>query len=85
MSEYFDNLKGALQNYFTAIEQLKNPEMASKVSLRSHFERLDALTAEAPKDLHPQLRHYLTQKSYEKALNFLTGNADRNVDGSCSR
>ncbi|MBX3747352.1 MAG: hypothetical protein KF833_18740 [Verrucomicrobiae bacterium] len=42
-----------------------------KPSLLPLLQRLDQLTAALPPETHPQLRHYLERKSYEKAIDFL--------------
>lgn len=42
-------------------------------SLLPLLQRLDELTAALPPDTHPQLRHFLERKSYEKAIEFLEG------------
>lgn len=79
------DLKSALENYFEAIALQKSVDETKRPPLRPHFEKLDKLAAQLPPDADPQLRHYMKQKSYEKALNFLSGHADQNVDGGCSR
>ena len=68
---YSDQLKNALIAYFDAIDAQKNSELKEKPPLHPHFEALDRLAAQLPIDTDPQLRHYMKQKSYEKALNFL--------------
>lgn len=47
------------------------------------MERLDALLAEGRGALHPQLAHFLGQRSYAKALRFLEG-ADTGPAGTCA-
>ena len=41
------------------------------VDLQAIFRRLDGLTLQLPPDADPQLRHFLEQKSYQKARNLL--------------
>ena len=76
-------LRQALKDYFEAIALQKSSEESKPPPLRPHFEALDRLAAQLPADTHPQLRHYMKQKSYEKALNFLQGHGDQNADGGC--
>ena len=49
----------------TAVNSMRtaNP----KPNLQNIFTRLDSLAAQLPKGTDPQLRHYLANKSYEKA------------------
>jgi hypothetical protein len=85
LATFQDQLKTALLDYFQAIAQQKNPDPSQRPPLREHFIRLDDFASRLPPETHPQLKHYMVQKSYEKALNFLSGAGDLNVDGSCSR
>lgn len=39
--------------------------------LRVISEKIDALAAQLPQPLHPQLAHFLQRASYDKALEFL--------------
>lgn len=78
-------IKTALEHYFEAIALQKTADQSKRPPLRPHFEKLDQLAAELPPQADPQLRHYMKQKSYEKALNFVSGRADQNIDGSCTR
>ena len=54
-----------------------------KPDLVAIFKRLDELAHQLPKGSDPQLRHYLQNKSYEKARLLLTGRGAENVPGSC--
>ncbi|HZT21403.1 MAG TPA: hypothetical protein VFB55_00700 [Verrucomicrobiae bacterium] len=47
--------------------------------------RIDELTAQLPPDADPRLRHYLRQKSYQKARLFLQGREAENQTGQCRR
>jgi hypothetical protein len=85
LTGFQEQLKTALLDYFQAIEKQKNPDPSQRPPLREHFIRLDTLAAQLPRDCDSQLRHYMTQKSYEKALNLLSGLGSMNVDGNCSR
>jgi hypothetical protein len=41
--------------------------------LRAISEKIDSLAAALPKPIDPQLAHFLQRKSYDKALEFLSG------------
>ena len=56
-----------------------------KPNLVPLFERLDQLARQLPKESDPQLRHYLQNKSYEKARLLLEGRGAENVAGNCGR
>jgi hypothetical protein len=56
-----------------------------KPNLRPIFNRLDQLALGLPKGSDPQLRHYLQNKSYEKARLLLEGRGAENVAGSCGK
>lgn len=42
-------------------------------ALKSVSERIERLSAALPSPVDPQLRHYLERRSYDKALEFLSG------------
>ena len=54
-------------------DAVANVRADPKPDLMTLFGRLDALTAEVPKDAPPDLLHYLHKKSYQKARLFLQG------------
>jgi hypothetical protein len=54
-----------------------------KPSLQPLFARLDDLTRLLPRNTHPELLHYLRQKSYQKARLFLQGRDAENAEGNC--
>ncbi len=54
-----------------------------KPNLLPLFSRLDALTAELPRQTDPTLLHYMHKKSYEKARLFLQGRESENQAGNC--
>jgi hypothetical protein len=54
-----------------------------KPSLQPLFARLDELTRLLPRNIHPDLLHYLHKKSYEKARLFLQGRDAENAEGNC--
>lgn len=85
ISDFQEQLKEALLEYFRAVEFQQAADPGQKPPLRSHFEKLDSLSSRLPADADPRLRHYMSQKSYQKALNFLQGRANENADGDCKR
>ena len=46
--------------------------------LRTISEKIDNLTAALSKPINPQLAHFLQRKSYDKALEFIEGDARAN-------
>ena len=44
--------------------------------LREISERIESLAAALPQPIPPRLAHFLTRRSYDKALALLEGNAD---------
>lgn len=56
---------------------------APKPDLLALLQRLDDLTLELPREAHPDLRHYLQRKSYEKARLWLLGRGAENTRGAC--
>jgi hypothetical protein len=54
-----------------------------KPDLLPLFARLDALTAQLPRQTDPMLLHYMHKKSYEKARLFLQGRDSENQLGNC--
>jgi hypothetical protein len=48
-------------------------ERADAAVITAEMSRLDYLVREASTSLHPQLSHFLTRRSYAKALMFLDG------------
>lgn len=66
-SDLDSQIAAALDDYFAAVEGQKSADPAKRPALRPHFEKLDALARELPSDANPRLRHFMEQKSYEKA------------------
>jgi hypothetical protein len=81
MTETEQKILTALLNMEQALATIKtaNP----KPNLLEHFQGLDTLTAELPKDADPELLHFLYKKSYEKARMLLEGRNSENAVGSC--
>jgi hypothetical protein len=77
MQESEKKLLNALLDLETAVQSM--PTANPKPDLRAKFERIDALTGELPKGSDPQLLHYLSKKSYQKARLFLQGRDAENI------
>jgi hypothetical protein len=77
-----DRLARTLDDYLDAVPRQKEPNPPDLLAI---FARLDALEAEMDSSFHPQLRHYLHQKSYRKAHTFLQGRDAENLRGNCGR
>lgn len=56
-------------------DESRRDESAHVARLRNVSERIDNLQAALPKPVDPQLAHYLQRRSYDKALEFLEGQA----------
>ena len=69
-SPALENLKAALERYFEAVQAQKSP---SPPDLLPIFKELDSLEAGLGGDLSPRLKHFLENKSYRKAYDFLCG------------
>jgi hypothetical protein len=55
----------------------------AKLNLLPLFDQLEELARRLPKDTNPDLLHYLSRKSYEKARLLLQGRQAENVRGTC--
>jgi hypothetical protein len=80
--EKLARLAATLDEYLAAV--LRQRE-ANPPDLLAIFAKLDALEAEMGPDVHPQLRHYLHQKSYRKAHLFLQDRDAESARGNCGR
>ncbi|MDP6892359.1 MAG: hypothetical protein QF731_04210 [Verrucomicrobiota bacterium] len=56
-----------------------------KPDLMAHFNHIDKLSSQLPKNTDKELLHYLHKKSYEKARMFLEGRSDQIQKGGCLR
>jgi hypothetical protein len=65
-----EDLKQALDRYFVAVQAQKS---ASPPDLLPIFRELDALESRLAPLLSPRLKHFLENKSYRKAHDFLSG------------
>jgi hypothetical protein len=75
-------LAATLNDYLAAVPRQREPNPPDLMEL---FARLDALERELGADTHPQLRHYMHQKSYRKAHLFLQDRDAENTRGNCGR
>ena len=69
-------IKDSLVSLFAAIKSADGKVIAREMAA------LDGLLADAAAELHPQLVHFLQNRSYAKALMFLGGESDIPV-GAC--
>jgi hypothetical protein len=65
-----DQLRQALEAYFADIARQRDPQPPPLIP---HFTVLDAWEQEWAAAAPSRLRHYLQQKSYQKALGFVRG------------
>jgi len=65
-----EDLKRALERYFEAVQAQKS---ALPPDLIPIFRELDSLELSLAGKLSPRLKHFLENKSYRKAHDFLTG------------
>lgn len=75
------NLLNALVELDGAVKAMA--AAAPKRDLLALFHRIDDLAKQLPPNADPALRHYLSKKSYEKALLFLQGRDAENHAGNC--
>ena len=75
-----DELLKALLSFEAAVTLVSKD---SKTDLMVHFNHIDKLTAQLPKNTDKELLHYLHKKSYEKARMLLEGNNDEIQKGGC--
>jgi hypothetical protein len=80
--EKLARLAATLDEYLAAVPRQREPNPPDLLAI---FEKLDALEREMGPDVHPQLRHYLHQKSYRKAHLFLQDRDAENARGNCGR
>jgi hypothetical protein len=69
-------LAATLDAYLAAVPRQREPNPPDLLAL---FAKLDALERELGPDVHPQLRHYMHQKSYRKAHLFLRDREGENA------
>lgn len=77
MENSIADLKEALRERLAIIhdkESRRNQDM-HMARLRAVSQKIDRLQAALPQPVDPQLAHYLTRRSYDKALELLEGRA----------
>lgn len=74
MLGYMDEIKSCLR-------VITNPKDARPGEFRENLDRLDGLLEAHRASLHPRLRHFLENRSYQKAWIWLEGGAPEK--GSC--
>lgn len=69
-----DQLLAALRDFESAVAAARS---GARPDLQAHFRRIDDLAAGLPADADSRLRHFLDQKSYQKALALLAAQTGR--------
>ena len=77
MENTLSDLAQALRERLAIIrdEDSRRDVQAHVARLSAVSEKIDKLAAAVPRPLDPQLAHYLQRRSYDKALEFLEGQA----------
>ena len=66
MESFMEEIKSCLQ-------VITNPKDAKPGEFKQTLARLDEIVSEQKQDLHPRLRHFLENRSYQKAVIWLSG------------
>lgn len=66
-----------------ALAALVVPAADRKLGVAESLERIERLEGRLGDAIEPRLKHYLTQRSYQKALLFLEGREAENERGNC--
>jgi len=83
MNETEQEILAALLELQRAVETMRTT--VPKPNLVPIFARLDRLADQLTDRSDPQLRHFLHNKSYEKARLLLEGRGPENAAGSCGK
>jgi hypothetical protein len=77
MEKALVDLKNALRERLAIIrdEKSRSDESAHLARLQNVSQKIEKLEAALPRPIDPQLAHFLKRKSYDKALEFLEGDA----------
>ncbi len=77
MENAFADLRDALRERLAIIhdEESRHDEAKHMARLRGISEKINKLQAALLRPIDPQLAHYLTRRSYDKALELLEGRA----------
>ena len=81
MNPVEQSILDALNELDAAVKQM--PAIQPKPNLIPIFDRIDALARQLPRGANPDLSHYLSKKSYEKARLLLAGEDEKNGRGTC--
>lgn len=81
MAEIEKSILRSLNELDEAVKAM--PTANPKPNLLPIFARIEELARQLPKGTDPNLLHYLTKKSYEKARLFLQGRDAENAEGNC--
>jgi len=65
----------------SCLQVITNPKDAKPGEFKQTLARLDEIVREQKLDLHPRLRHFLENRSYQKAVTWLRGETPEK--GSC--
>lgn len=82
LPEKLTELRDTLDAYQDAVKRQRDENPPDLMQI---FAKLDDLETELGSSLHPQLRHYMHNKSYRKAWNFLHDRDAENEEGNCGR
>ena len=74
MESFMEEIKSCLQ-------VITNPKDAKPGEFKQTLARLDEIVREQKQDLHPRLRHFLENRSYQKAVTWFEGETPEK--GSC--
>jgi hypothetical protein len=74
-------LYGAMDEIKSCLDVITNPKDAKPDKFRQTLAKLDLLVGEHKQSLHPRLRHFLENRSYQKAVVWLAGETPEK--GSC--
>ena len=66
-------MNGLMDEIKSCLEVITNPKDAKPDEFRQTLARLDVLVSEQKQTLHPRLRHFLENRSYQKAVIWLAG------------
>jgi hypothetical protein len=72
-----------IENIRKSLRAIVFPVKDEKPDLVSALRNLDDIVSNQPGDLHPKLRHFLQNRSYEKALLWIEGGTQEN--GICQK
>ena len=72
-----------IENIRKSLRAIVSPVKDEKPDLVSALRNLDDIVSNQPDDLHPKLRHFLQNRSYEKALLWIEGGTPEK--GSCQK